>query len=205
MAYVATLDYVAPTTTAGKQAYASNMYNTSTGVITYPSTSFAASYTPGSGTQIAYITSWAVGCTCNTVCTLDGGCCPGPNVPITMADGTIKLAKDVKAGDEVLGWLEAENRIGAFKVTAAVRSLNFKSLVELDNGLKLEYSRNHRLHTGERWSRVDNLTSKSKLVGRMERVVVSIEDIGWGEVIKLTVEHAQTFDTCGIWNHNIKN
>jgi hypothetical protein len=70
----------------------------------------------------------------------------------------------------------------------------------------MDFARNHRLlDTNNNWLRVDSLRVGTKLFGRLGGVVKAVEDIGWGEVIKITVEDAQTYDTCGLLNHNIKN
>jgi hypothetical protein len=123
-----------------------------------------------------------------------------------MADGSQKLAKDLQAGDKVMGYHEAESRWGGFRVSAVARGMNHLYRVELESGIRMDFARNHRLlDTNNNWLRVDSLRVGTKLFGRLGGVVKAVEDIGWGEVIKITVEDAQTYDTCGLLNHNIKN
>ena len=151
-------------------------------------------------------------CSSNCACDADCGCdadgcgtyCPGPDVPLLMADGTEKLAGNMVVGDVVLAWNEVTQTLSPRKVTSVKLDHNTRMAVTFSSGRSGEFAANHRFLTNEhKWVELRALK-----LGDILSTGVSVRDIvltGNGPVVAITVEDLHTYITLGVVSHNVKN
>ncbi len=107
------------------------------------------------------------------------GCvyCLSGDTPILMADGTIKLLRDVVVGDEVYGTVRQGHyrRYRASKVLAHWKTQKRAYRVRLEDGTELITSGDHRFLTERGWKYVSNLE-----VGQRPHLTINNKLIGIG-------------------------
>lgn len=146
-------------------------------------------------------------CSCNVNCACDTNCvcdlCPAPEVPMLMADGTEKLAGDIKVGDMVWAWDEGNKRFAPREITSHKIGENLRMLIVLSNGRSGEFAVNHRFLTlAGTWVELRDLKMGDVLHGDIR--VVRTEDRAKGPVVSMVVNELHTYVTLGVVSHNAK-
>ena len=129
--------------------------------------------------------------------------CPAPEIPIEMADGTLRAAGELAVGDRVRVWDEQAQAFGEDVVSATSPSTNLRMWVVLDNSQCGRFAANHRI-LGEdgAWVELQAMSPGLRLHGGVT-VVGTIPD-GVGPVVQLTVENTHTYVALGVVSHNVK-
>jgi hypothetical protein len=142
-------------------------------------------------------------CPSDGVCHLDGACCPAPDVPVLMADGTEKPAGELQIGDLVQSWNEKFSRFEIEEVLEASLAINDRSRIFFSNGLSGLFACNHRLltATGD-WKEVQYLAQGEMLHGGV--YVLGSGKEGIGDVVKILISNLHTYVTLGVVSHNVK-
>lgn len=132
-----------------------------------------------------------------------GGACPAPDVFLLMADGTYKLAGDIRVGDMLVAWDEESRSFVKEFVIFASPDTNDRWSISLSNGKSGKFAHNHRflLESGE-WKELENLVPGEILFGGI--TVLSTEPDEVGQVVKITVNRVHTYITLGVISHNVK-
>jgi hypothetical protein len=76
--------------------------------------------------------------------------------------------------------------------------------LELEDGRVFVGTHNHRVRTAAAWVELRHLVPGAQLVGVRPGVVRAVAPAGRGPVVRITVEGAHTYQTCGFLSHNIK-
>ena len=105
--------------------------------------------------------------------------CPAPWMNILLSDGTLVPAGELKAGMMVRTKHEDTMEMGSYEVT--------------------HVSKSHKFYVEGSWKEAESLLV-GDLVG--ESAISSIENIGAGEVVKITVDVAHTYICEGLLSHN---
>lgn len=132
-----------------------------------------------------------------------GGACPAPDVFLLMADGSYKLAGDIRVGDMLVAWDEESRSFVKEFVTFASPDTNDRWSISLSNGESGKFAHNHRflLESGE-WKELENLVPGEILFGGI--TVLSTEPDEVGPVVRITVNRVHTYITLGVISHNVK-
>jgi hypothetical protein len=142
-----------------------------------------------------------------------GGGCPDPDTLIFMPDFLWVRAGDLNVGDSILTIHEHTRDAGTFKILEAERMIQPKVEIEFANGQKLKVSSTHKfLMSDDTWKKVCDISIGECVMGMNHDVIydlsskeiVSITDIGDGEVIKFEIDQAHTYITEGLISHNVK-
>lgn len=142
-----------------------------------------------------------------------GGGCPDPDTMIFMPDFLWVRAGDLNVGDSILTIHEHTRDPGTFKILEAERMIQPKVEIEFADGKKLKVSSTHRfLMSDDTWKKVCDISIGECVMGMNHDVIydlsskeiVSITDIGDGEVIKFEIDQAHTYITEGLVSHNVK-
>jgi hypothetical protein len=142
-----------------------------------------------------------------------GGGCPDPDTLIFMPDFLWVRAGDLNVGDSILTIHEHTRDPGTFKILEAERIVQPKVEIEFANGQKLKVSTTHKfLMSDDTWKKVCDISVGEAVMGMnydviydlSSKEIVSITDIGEGEVIKFEIEDAHTYITEGLVSHNQK-
>jgi hypothetical protein len=166
------------------------------------------------GTDLAraqyYVTGSAGGSSAGGGGVGGGGACPAPWVPLDMADGTRREAGDVQVGDLVRTRPEDGAEYGAYPVAAVSKESNDLWAVSVGQEgklgmLTLQFAYNHRFDVvGKGWVELQHLVPGDVIVGKLPSTVVSTEHLGMAEVVRITIQDAQTYETMGMRSHNVK-
>ena len=117
---------------------------------------------------------------------------------ILLSDGTLVPAGELKAGMMVRTKHEDTMEMGSYEVThvsiVEAERLQFK-IGDLD----FVCSKSHKFYVEGSWKEAESLLV-GDLVG--ESAISSIENIGAGEVVKITVDVAHTYICEGLLSHN---
>jgi len=136
----------------------------------------------------------------------DGGYCPAPWINILLADGSTVKAGDIKPGMEVYTRHETTNEWGVYPVSDVEMSEGNRWEVLLEDGRSFVGTFNHRVHTGDGWTKIRFLKAGDKLVQPEGfGVVKSSAELDYGPVVRITVEDAHTYVSEGFLSHNVKN
>jgi hypothetical protein len=142
-----------------------------------------------------------------------GGGCPDPDTLIFCEDSHWVRAGDLNVGDKVITIHEHSREAGTFKILEAERMIQPKVEIEFANGQKLKVSSTHKfLMSDDTWKKVCDISVGEAVMGMnydviydlSSREIVSITDIGDGEVIKFEIDQAHTYITEGLISHNVK-
>ena len=142
-----------------------------------------------------------------------GGGCPDPDTLIFMPNFVWIRAGDVKVGDSILTIHEHTRDAGTFKVLEAEKIIQPKVEIEFADGHKLKVSSTHKfLMSDDKWKKVCDISVGESVMGMNHDVIydlgskeiISITDIGEGEVIKFEIDDAHTYITEGLISHNQK-
>ena len=135
----------------------------------------------------------------------DGGYCPAPWINILLADGGTVKAGDIKPGMEVYTRHENTNEWGVYPVSDVEMSEGNRWEVLLEDGRSFVGTFNHRVHTGDGWTKIRFLKAGDKLVQPEGfGVVKSSAELDYGPVVRITVEDAHTYVSEGFLSHNVK-
>lgn len=142
-----------------------------------------------------------------------GGGCPDPDTLIFCEDSHWVRAGDLNVGDKVITIHEHSRDAGTFKILEAERMIQPKVEIEFSNGKKLKVSSTHKfLMSDDTWKKVCDISVGESVMGMnydviydlTSKEIVSITDIGDGEVIKFEIDQAHTYITEGLISHNVK-
>lgn len=135
-----------------------------------------------------------------------GGTCVAPWEPILMSDGVELPAELVRPGMQVCTQHEHSSEVGFFEVVSALRTpAQARFRLTTEDGRTVVATPNHRMRTRERgWVRLDALEPGETIDGLQPGRVLRVEPLDVGDVIRLTVRGAQTFQTKGLLSHNLK-
>jgi len=142
-----------------------------------------------------------------------GGGCPDPDTLIFCEDSHWVRAGDLNVGDKVVTIHEHTREPGTFKIIEAHRMIQPKVEVEFADGKKLKVSSTHKfLMSDDSWKKVCDISVGESVMGMnydviydlSSKEIVSITDIGDGEVIKFEIDEAHTYITDGLISHNVK-
>ena len=123
-------------------------------------------------------------------------------------------AGDLNVGDSILTIHEHTRDPGTFKILEAERMIQPKVEIEFADGKKLKVSSTHKfLMSDDTWKKVCDISVGECVMGMnydviydlSSKEIVSITDIGEGEVIKFEIEDAHTYITEGLISHNVKS
>jgi hypothetical protein len=183
--------------------------NPSTQTTIGPNTSVDTS-TQSPGTVTSTATAPTTGDTGGTTGDTGGGTtgvgtCPAPWINITLADGSLIKAGDIKPGMMVYTRHETTGEWGNFAVTHASVHEDTRWIVSFEDGKEFVGTFNHRVLTDRDWVEIDHLQPGDKIVQPEGFAVVkSARYFDIGTVVKITVESAHTYLTEGFVSHNIK-
>jgi hypothetical protein len=142
-----------------------------------------------------------------------GGGCPDPDTLIFCEDSHWVRAGDLNVGDKVISIHEHSREAGTFKILEAERMIQPKVEIKFANGQKLKVSSTHKfLMSDDTWKKVCDISVGESVMGMNQddihdlssKEIVSITDIGDGEVIKFEIDQAHTYITEGLISHNVK-
>ena len=142
-----------------------------------------------------------------------GGGCPDPDTLIFCEDSHWVRAGDLNVGDKVVTIHEHSREPGTFKILEAERMIQPKVEIKFGNGQKLKVSSTHKfLMSDDTWKKVCDISIGESVMGMNQddihdlssKEIVSITDIGDGEVIKFEIDQAHTYITEGLISHNVK-
>ncbi|MCP3065726.1 Hint domain-containing protein [Myxococcus sp. K38C18041901] len=134
-----------------------------------------------------------------------GGYCPAPWEPILMDDGSELPAELVQPGMRVLTQHEASLKLDAYQVAAVQRARARRHRLLLEDGRGLVASSLHPLFVeGAGWTALNALRTGDVLLGSRPGRVLGVEEEGEGDVVRLTVHGARTYNVQGLLSHNAK-
>jgi hypothetical protein len=138
-----------------------------------------------------------------------GGECVDPKTHVLLADGSEVQAGSLKVGDVVRTLHEDTFEYGNFEVVYAETIQQPKSIVKFTDGSEITTSLSHKfLLVNREWKRVDALKEGDAIETAPNvnaegfKVVASLEQIGTGDVVKLTIDQAHTYISDGLVSHN---
>ncbi|NTX09039.1 Hint domain-containing protein [Myxococcus sp. CA040A] len=133
------------------------------------------------------------------------GYCPAPWEPILMADGSELPAELVRPGMRVLTQHETSLKLDAYQVAAVQRARAHRHRLVLEDGRSVVASSLHPLFVeGTGWTALSSLRPGDTLLGSRPGRVVGVEAVGEGDVVRLTVHGARTYNVQGLLSHNAK-
>ncbi len=142
-----------------------------------------------------------------------GGGCPDPDTLIFCENSHWVRAGDLSVGDKVVSIHEHSREPGTFKILEAERMIQPKVEIQFANDQKLKVSSTHKfLMSDDTWKKVCDISVGESVMGMNQddihdlssKEIVSITDIGDGEVIKFEIDQAHTYITEGLISHNVK-
>ena len=143
------------------------------------------------------------------IITTGGGGCPDPRVLITLADRTTKPAGEIQVGDLLYTMHETTKEFGIFAVTDMTIITQPMMNIMFTDGTTLRVSKTHKfLMANGNWKQVFELfeSGQGSVIKGLEidKTIQTIEHVGEGPAVKLTVEDAHTYISDGLVSHNIK-
>jgi hypothetical protein len=134
-----------------------------------------------------------------------GRSCPAPWIKITMADGGVVKAGDIKPGMMVYTRHETTGEWGNFPVTAVEQGEDTRWAVLFEGGAEFVGTYNHRVMTDKEWTEIQHLRAGDKVVQHEGFAVVkTVKYLDHGPVVKIEVQDAHTYLSEGVLSHNIK-
>jgi hypothetical protein len=134
-----------------------------------------------------------------------GRSCPAPWIKITMADGGLVNAGDIKPGMLVYTRHETTGQWGNFPVIAVEQGEDTRWAVLFEGGAEFVGTYNHRVMTDKEWTEIQHLRAGDKVVQHEGFAVVkTVKYLDHGPVVKIEVQDAHTYLSEGVLSHNIK-
>jgi hypothetical protein len=131
------------------------------------------------------------------------GYCVAPESEILMAGGLVKPAGHLAPGDLVCTVPDGGGTLGSFRVRDALIHVRNRVRLALSDGRDLVCSPNHPVMAGGRWREVQTLRPGDGVDG-LRATVLGVFPAPSGEVVRLSVDGAQTYCANGILSHNLK-
>lgn len=135
--------------------------------------------------------------------------CVDPETLISISSSQATKAGDLKVGDHVYTMHENTFKYGTYEVVHAETVTQPKLAVTFDDGSVIKVSTSHKfLLTNDDWQRADALEIGDKVRAadgindKGFKAVASIESIGDGPVVHLTIDDAHTYISDGLVSHN---
>ncbi|WP_163998690.1 Hint domain-containing protein [Pyxidicoccus caerfyrddinensis] len=133
------------------------------------------------------------------------GYCPAPWEPILLAEGGEVPADLVRPGMRVLTWHEASLKPDVYEVAGVSSARAQRYRLVLEDGRTVVASRPHPLYAeGRGWTALADLRPGDVLLGTRPGRVRRVEPEGEGDVVKLSVHGARTYQVKGLLSHNAK-
>ena len=127
--------------------------------------------------------------------------CVDPDTLVIIdSSGTTVRAGDLKEDTCVWTVPEQGGEPGLFVIYKVVKTTNFKRKVSTEDGRSFTASINHLVKINGEWRRTDSIQVGEVLEGSPDKgpgTVATVEDLGEGDVIQLTIPTARTFFTGG--------
>ena len=124
--------------------------------------------------------------------------CPAPWMKILLADGTSVPAGELKKGIMVHTRAESNFKWGDYEVVAMDIVMSERMKISVGN-VEFTCSPTHKFWDGYGWITAEQL----RIGGLVDGLKISsIEDVDYGEVVKITVDGAHTYVCEGILSHN---
>ena len=136
-----------------------------------------------------------------------GGGCPDPATPITVNEsGHTRLAGELAVGDTVWTRHESTGVPGNYAITAIEIVQQPRVRIQFDDGTDMIVSDTHKFLTWDlAWRQVFQLAVGDTIKGLdINKTIASMEAIGIGPVVKMTVDQAHTYIAGGLISHNVK-
>lgn len=133
-----------------------------------------------------------------------GGSCLSPETVILLTqDGTTAPLHALKAGDMVWTRPEGGGDFGYHRIESALLDSNLRQRVSMTDGRSFICSVNHLINVNGIWRRADSLQVGEEMAGTPSGFIKSVEYLGEGPVVKLTIPTAGTYyGADGLWQHN---
>jgi hypothetical protein len=136
-----------------------------------------------------------------------GGGCPDPATPILISkNGNTCLAGKLKVGDTVWTRHEITGVFDNYTVTFVEIIEQPRVNIQFDDGTDIIVSDTHKFLMQDLvWKQVFQLLPGDVIKGLdVDKTIVSMESLGVGPVVKITVDQAHTYISDGLISHNIK-
>jgi hypothetical protein len=124
--------------------------------------------------------------------------CPAPWMNILLSDGSLVPAGELKVGMSVRTNHEETMEMGSYDVTH-VSTVEAERIQFKIGDLDFVCSKSHKFYMEGSWKEAESLRVGDLIGGKR---VDSIENIGFGEVVKITVDSAHTYVCEGLLSHN---
>ena len=139
------------------------------------------------------------------VSNIPGRSCPAPWIKITMADGGVVNAGDLKPGMTVYTRHETTGEWGNFPVMAVEQGEDTRWAVLFEGGAEFVGTYNHRVMTDKEWTEIRYLQPGDKVMQQDGFAVVkTVKYLDHGPVVKIEIQDAHTYLSEGVLSHNIK-
>jgi len=136
------------------------------------------------------------------------GDCVDPAVLIMLGNQTYVPAGTIKVGDVLFAMHEKTQEFGLYPVEHSEEVQQPKAIVTFDDGSTMTTSHSHKFFmTDGSWKQVYQLEPSDvvkAIDGKRDKAVASVEDIGEGPVMKITVSDAHTYVSEDLISHNMK-
>jgi hypothetical protein len=136
------------------------------------------------------------------------GDCVDPAVLIMLGNQTYVPAGTIKVGDVLFAMHEKTQEFGLYPVEHSEEVQQPKAIVTFDDGSTMTTSHSHKFFmTDGSWKQVYQLEPADvvkAIEGKRDKAVASVEDIGEGPVMKITVSDAHTYVSEDLISHNMK-
>ena len=136
-----------------------------------------------------------------------GGGCPDPTTPITVNEsGHTRPAGELAVGDTVWTRHESTGVPGHYIITAVEIDQQPRIRIRFEDGTDMIVSDTHKFLTWDlAWRQVFQLAVGDTIKGLdVNKTIASMESIGVGPVVKMTVDQAHTYIAGGLISHNVK-
>jgi hypothetical protein len=133
--------------------------------------------------------------------------CVDPMTPIMVDhDGTNILAKDLKVGDVVYTMHEFTKYWDYYTVKEVQLVDQPKKLITFSDGSTLFVSHSHKFYSDRKWVSLGNLKIGDYVSSYSQgmKEIISIEDMGIGQVVSIEINDAHTYIANNIISHNVK-
>lgn len=131
--------------------------------------------------------------------------CPDPNTQILLSNDISVRAGDLKVGDLVYTMHEITGIWDNYKVLfVEIIGNQDKLLINFSDGTDISVSKSHKfLMIDNIWKISSNLSIGESIKGiEINKTITSITSIGFGDVVKIEIEHAHTYVSNGVISHN---
>jgi hypothetical protein len=135
-----------------------------------------------------------------------GGGCPVPETLILLKDGKQIPAGDIKVGDKIYTLHQTTFEPGEYEVSHTEKIYQDRLRITFDDSSMIKVSDTHKfLMIDKSWKSSCKLVDGDIIKGfATDKKIISIEEIGSGEVVKFEVIDAHTYISAGLVSHNNK-